>query len=176
MIMIAHNLHSSIFSSASLTTLWLPFNNHEIILTVCRLCVWKSVNYNVYPNLAQGLPDRDRLPIPIFLDFPGGSAGKESAWNSGDLDLIPGLRRSPGAGHGNPLQYNCLENPHGQKSLVDYRPWRHKELNTTESLSTAQYSSKSRWLKYIGHAISLKIIKIGRNETKQIFKIRKIWK
>ena len=46
--------------------------------------------------------------------FPGGSDGKESACNAGDLDLIPGLGRSPGEGHGNPLQYSCLENPHGQ--------------------------------------------------------------
>ena len=35
-----------------------------------------------------------------------------------DMDLIPGLGRSPGGGHGNPLQYSCLENPHGQRSLV----------------------------------------------------------
>ena len=42
--------------------------------------------------------------------FPGGSDGKESACNSGDLGLIPGLGRSPGGGHGNPLQYSCLEN------------------------------------------------------------------
>ena len=45
--------------------------------------------------------------------FPGGSAGKESACNAGDLSSIPGLGRSPGGGHGNLLQYSCLENPHG---------------------------------------------------------------
>ena len=45
------------------------------------------------------------------LGFPGGSDGKESACNVGDLGLIPGLRRSPGGGHGNSLQYSCLENP-----------------------------------------------------------------
>ena len=43
--------------------------------------------------------------------FPGGSDGKESACNAGDLGLIPGLGRSPGEGNGNPLQYYCLENP-----------------------------------------------------------------
>ena len=43
--------------------------------------------------------------------FPGGSDGKESACSAGDLDLIPGLGRSPGEGHGNPLQYSCLESP-----------------------------------------------------------------
>ena len=44
-------------------------------------------------------------------DFPGGSDGRGSAHNGGDLGLIPGLGRSPGGGHGNPLQYSCLENP-----------------------------------------------------------------
>ena len=53
---------------------------------------------------------RDRLPTPVFLGFPGGSAGKESACNAGDLGLIPGLGRSPGEGKGYPLQYSDLEN------------------------------------------------------------------
>ena len=43
---------------------------------------------------------RVRLPTPVFLGFPGGSVGKESARNAGDLDLIPGLGRSPGEGKG----------------------------------------------------------------------------
>ena len=43
--------------------------------------------------------------------FPGGSDGKESACNAGDLSLIPGWRRSPGEGKSYPLQYSCLENP-----------------------------------------------------------------
>ena len=50
-------------------------------------------------------------PLPVFLGFPCGSAGKESAYNAGDLGSIPGLGRSPGEGNGNPLQYYCLENP-----------------------------------------------------------------
>ena len=54
---------------------------------------------------------RDRLPTPVFLGFPGGSDGKESACNVGDLGSIPGLGRPPGGGHGNPLQYYGLENP-----------------------------------------------------------------
>ena len=64
--------------------------------------------------------------------FPGGSVGKESACNAGDLRSIPGLGRSPGGGHGNPLQYFCLENPLGQKCLTSYSPWGHKELDSTE--------------------------------------------
>jgi len=46
-----------------------------------------------------------------MLLFPGGSDGKESACNAGDLGSIPGLGKSPGEGNGNPLQYSCLENP-----------------------------------------------------------------
>ena len=53
---------------------------------------------------------RDRLPTPVFLGFLGGSAGKESTCNAGDLGLIPGLGRSPGKGNGYPLQYSGLEN------------------------------------------------------------------
>ena len=53
---------------------------------------------------------RDRLPTPIFLGIPGGSADKEPACNAGDLGLIPGLGRSPGEGNGYPLQYSDLEN------------------------------------------------------------------
>ena len=70
----------------------------------------------------------------------GYSVGKESACNAGDTGLIPGWGRSPGGRHGNPLQYSCLENPHGQRNLAGYSPWGHKEWNTTERLSTAQYS------------------------------------
>ena len=56
-------------------------------------------------------------PTPVFLGFPGGSDGKESVYITGDLGLIPGLGKSPGGGPGNPHQYSCLENPHGQRSL-----------------------------------------------------------
>jgi len=48
--------------------------------------------------------------MQLIEDFPGGSDGKESSCNAGDLGLIPGLGRSTGEGHGNPLQYSCLEN------------------------------------------------------------------
>ena len=50
------------------------------------------------------------------MGFPGGSDGKESC-NAGDPGLIPGSRRSPGEGNGNPLQYSCLGNP------MDRGPW-----------------------------------------------------
>ena len=68
------------------------------------------------------------------LNIPGGSDGKESACNMGDPGLIPGLGRSPGGGHGNPLQYPWLENS------VDREVWwvtvhGGAESDTTERLS-----------------------------------------
>ena len=57
------------------------------------------------------------------LDFPGGSVGNKSACNAGDtgdVGLMPGLGRCPGGGHGNPLQYSCLENP--MDRVASYSP------------------------------------------------------
>ena len=53
---------------------------------------------------------RDRVPTPVFLGFPCGSADKESACNAGDLGSIPTWGRSPGEGKGYPFQYSGLEN------------------------------------------------------------------
>ena len=50
------------------------------------------------------------------MDFPGGSDGKASVYNAGDLGSIPGLGRSPGEGNGNPLQDYCLENPMNRRA------------------------------------------------------------
>ena len=75
------------------------------------------------------------LPTPVFLGFLGGSDSKESACNARDVGSIPGLGGSPGGGDGNLLQYSCLENPHGQRSLVGYSPWGRKESDMTEQLS-----------------------------------------
>ena len=70
--------------------------------------------------------------MPVFLGFPGGSDGKESACKAGNLGSIPGLGRSPGGVHGNPLQYSCLKNPHGERNLVGYSPWGCKDLDVTD--------------------------------------------
>ena len=64
---------------------------------------------------------------------------KNLSANAGDIrnaGSIPGSGRSPGGGHGNPLQYSCLENLHGQRSLKATSPWGRKESDTTERLST----------------------------------------
>ena len=81
--------------------------------------------------------------VESLTGFLGGSDGKESAYNIGDLGSILGLGTSPGKGHGNPLQYSCLENPHGQSSLVSCSPLGHNESDTTEQLS----QSKNREIK-----------------------------
>ena len=59
--------------------------------------------------------------------FPGGSDGKVSVYNAGDLGSIPGLGRSPGEGNGNPLQYYCLENP------MDREAWQATGHEVTKS-------------------------------------------
>ena len=66
------------------------------------------------------------------MGFPGGSDSKESTSNVGDLGSVPGLGRSPGGGHGNLLQYSSLKNPRGQRGLMGYNLWGHKESDTTE--------------------------------------------
>ena len=70
---------------------------------------------------------RNRLPTPVFLGFPCGSAGKEYTCNAGDLDLIPGLGRSPEEGkatHSSIVAWRILL----------YSPWDCKELDMTEQL------------------------------------------
>ena len=60
------------------------------------------------------------------LGLPWWLSGKESTCNArdvGDAGSVPELGRSSGGGHGNPLQYSCLENLHGQRILVDYSLW-----------------------------------------------------
>ena len=91
--------------------------------------------YNIWKHI--------KTELLIFRDtykynmgFTGSSAGKESTCNAGDLGSIPGLGRSPGGGHGNPLQYFCRENP------MDRGAWwavahRVAELDMNERLSTS---------------------------------------
>ena len=68
--------------------------------------------------------------LSIFLGFPGGSEVKVSAYNAGDLDLIPGSGRSPGEGNGNPLPvFSACTKPGRLQST-----WGRKESDTTEGL------------------------------------------
>ena len=56
----------------------------------------------------------------LELGFHGGSDSEESTCNVGDVGSIPGLGRSPGGGHGDPLQYSCLENPNMKNRIISY--------------------------------------------------------
>ena len=92
--------------------------------------------------LARSASELGRIySYPVVLSsFPGGSASEEPTCHAGDLGVIPGLGWFPGGGHGNPLQYSWLENPHGQRSLAGYNPWGSKESDMTKWLNTAQHS------------------------------------
>ena len=70
--------------------------------------------------------------LPLWL------SGKESACSAGDVGSIPGSEKSPREGNGNPLQYSCLGNPHGQRSLVGYSQWDHRESGMTQLLNNNQ--------------------------------------
>ena len=102
---------------------------------------WLVLGRKAVTHLDSVLKSRDiTLSTKVYkvkaIVFPGGSDGKESACTVGDLGLIPGLGRSPGGGHGNPLQYSCLENPRGWRSLAGYSPWGQKESDTAERRRT----------------------------------------
>ena len=71
----------------------------------------------------------------LCIIYPGSSDGKESAHNVGDLDSIPGLRRSPEGGHGNPLQYSCLENS------MDRAAWQATVHGVTKSQTQLSHSA-----------------------------------
>ena len=87
--------------------------------------------------LDQENPLKDRLPTPVFLGFPCGSAGKGSACNAEDVALIPGLGRSSGEGNSFPLQYSGLEN------FMDcISSWGLKVSDTTEQLSLLLFMNR----------------------------------
>ena len=96
------------------------------------LCVtFKSEVYFSHPLSLTKLS-----PAGLQRGFPGGSNGKDSTCNERDRGSISGWGRSPGEGHGNPLQYSCLENPHGQRSMMGHSLWGHKESDTAQGFKT----------------------------------------
>ena len=82
----------------------------------------------------QGSERRGDLQVVQVVKNPPANAGEIR-----DVGLMPGLGRCPGGGHGHPLQYSCLEHPCGQKSLVGYSPWGHKESDDPETKHTLTY-------------------------------------
>ena len=80
----------------------------------------------------------------IFLGIPGGSAGKESSWNVGDLGSIPGLRKPAGEGKGYPLWYFGLKN--SMNCIVS--PWGGKESNMTLQFSLSLFITEISFFLY----------------------------
>ena len=100
------------------------------------------------PAMQETLVQRDRLPTPEFLGFPGGSAGKESICNEGDLGLIPGLGRSPGEGEGYPLQHSGLEN---SRDCVS--PWGRKESDSVSDCHLLIYLLQYSWASLVAQLV-----------------------
>ena len=100
-------------------------------------CTWVCVYF-----CSQECPEQDCPEFPAFVDSsmasegsPGGTSDEEphaNAEDMSDVGLIPGLGRSPGEGHGNPLQYSCLENPVDRGAWPSYSPRGYKEPDMTE--------------------------------------------
>ena len=109
------------------------------------------------------------LPTPLFLGFPGGSEDKESICNAGDLGSIPGLGRSPGGGHGNPLGFSRGSN--GKESACNAEdPGSIPEEGTSNPLqysclenATDRVTNTFRHLTHL--SLSFHIYKNGDNET-----------
>ena len=89
-------------------------NIGEIMGHICSYLQMGEVLLNKGNNMRKST--ESQILMHLYRGFPGGSDGKESTCKAGDLSSIPGLGRSPGEGHGNPLLYSCLEKPHGQRA------------------------------------------------------------
>ena len=116
---------------------------------------WQPVLCSLYLWVCFCLVILNICSLFYFLDstykwrgFPGGSDGKESGFNTGDTDMIPGSQRSPGEGNGYPLQYSFLENS------MDRGAWQATVQGTAES-DTAEQLTLSQWVKTNSMCLSL---------------------
>ena len=89
--------------------------NYVAKISACSVNVPAPVNTKGFSSSLDSLYE--------FLDFPDGSVVKNTPTNAGDMGSIPGSGRSLGEGNGNPLQYACLEESHGQRNMVGYSLW-----------------------------------------------------
>ena len=90
-------------------------NKSSFLDSIYLIKSWLAMSYKCILFFQRTL---NRVILKYTIGFPGGSVGKESACNAGDLGSISGSGRSPGEGKGNPLQCSCLENP------MDRGAWR----------------------------------------------------
>ena len=87
---------------------------------------YNAGDYSLIPQSGRSPVEGIGYPLQYSWASFVGSDGKESTCNAGDLGSVSGLGRSPGGGHENPFQYSCLENPHGQRSLLGCSLWGHR--------------------------------------------------
>ena len=120
-------------------TPWTAAHQTSLSFTISQsLLKLTSIELVMPSNLSHPLSPLLLLPsiFPSIRVFSSESAlhisGKEHACNAGDTGLIPGLGRSPGGRHGNPLQYSCWENPMERGACQAMGPWDHKESDMTE--------------------------------------------
>ena len=133
-------------SMRSQSQMWLNWTDSIVIVIIewandryKYICIYTHTyihTYRMHLNHAwHTVAAQELVPATIGSVFPGTLVVKNLPVNTGDIrdmDWIPGSGRSPGRGHGNPLQYSCLESPHGQRRLVHYSPWGLKESDTIE--------------------------------------------
>ena len=106
-------------------------------ITYLLLIIKNNTCHNNAISLLQGIykvavENRLIVTFTYVAQMVKNPLSRQETW----VGKITGLGRSPGGGHGNPLQYSCLKNPHEQRCLAGYSPWGCKELDTTEQLCT----------------------------------------
>ena len=126
----------SLFFLQVLTNALVSWTPELILICILLFCQCLSlVCFHLLNLLYDSLTDMAIYSLcPLVPGFPCSSAGKESACNAGDPGSVPGLGRSLAGGHGNPLQYSCLEKSHGQRILEGYSQWGCEESDMTEQL------------------------------------------
>ena len=99
--------------------------------------------------------------LRTYVSVPGGSDGKESACNAGDLASIPESRRSSGEGNGNPLQYSCLENPMDRGAQ-----WAtvHRVAKSQTRLSMHTFHDKRKSLPFLPWHVRMQFVRIFRRK------------
>ena len=106
----------------------------ELTVAEAKPCCTDNVLNHLFSVASPLAPQNLHMKIIIKYQLSKGFPGDMPA-NAGDLRDVgssPGFERSPGGGNGHLVQYSCLDNPHGQRSLAGYSPWGHKESDTTE--------------------------------------------
>ena len=127
-------LHSSVFIHSIYNSLHLLIPNSLSIPLPALLKTTDLV------SISESVSAQQWFSRIFFLMSSLGSVVKNLPDNAGDLGSIPGSGISPGKGNGNPLQYSCLENPHGQRSLACYSPQGHKRVRHDWAAKLGQHS------------------------------------